>query len=470
MRIPSNLLVLICAVVPAAAYAQFPDWIQQSELPSPGTNDYGFGTAAGSDSLVVIGAAGASANGTYPGAAFTYSKSGSAWIAQAELTGPDGAYGDLFGETVAVSGSIVAIGAPAKKVNGQVEQGAVYIFVQNGGIWTQQAELTAPDGQKYDEFGNYISLDGTTVLVGVGNHDDSTGVVYVFVQSGTTWTLQAELTGPAPGAGFGGAVSLSGDTALIGSPNASGDAGAAYVYARSGTTWTQQAELHRPGGLLSEKFGGAVALSGNIAMVGAPDYQAVDVFSQSVGTWTHQQEFGPTGAGAGSEFGIRIALNGTTAMVGDTTTTVNGQQGEGSVFVFQQSASGYWSQVAALEPPDGVAQDGFGGPVWLDSGTAFVGSLNHNAGLGAMYVFGNIPSPVGNASFEQGNTSSPVSFSGLYDGGTSAATRWEIWNNASGTTTTELCSTTCPSGSTPPTPNQGAYTLHVKTTSAYAGI
>jgi hypothetical protein len=50
--------------------------------------------------------------------------------------------------------------------------------------WVQTAELTASDGAADDSFGNSVSLSGTTAIIGA----------YVFVQSGATWTEQAELT------------------------------------------------------------------------------------------------------------------------------------------------------------------------------------------------------------------------------------------------------------------------------------
>ncbi|MGO9340174.1 MAG: hypothetical protein ACLPY1_21975, partial [Terracidiphilus sp.] len=61
-------------------------------------------------------------------------------------------------------------------------------------------------------------------------------------------------------------------------------------------------------------------------------------------------------------------------------------------------------------------------------------------------------------------------FTGLDYGGSSAATGWPVWDDESGTTTTELCSATCPSGATPPPPVAGSYTLHVKTTSDFGGV
>jgi hypothetical protein len=83
--------------------------------------------------------------------------------------------------------------------------------------WSQQAELTASDGASSDELGYSVSLSGTTALVGAPFHTvgPNTGAAYVFTESGGTWSEQAELTA-SDGDLFGWSVSLSGTTALIG--------------------------------------------------------------------------------------------------------------------------------------------------------------------------------------------------------------------------------------------------------------
>src|ERR1035438_4780168 len=64
------------------------------------------------------------------------------WTEQQELTAADGAMGDQFGNSVSVSGDTAVIGAADKNAY----QGAAYVFVQSGGIWSQQQELIASDG------------------------------------------------------------------------------------------------------------------------------------------------------------------------------------------------------------------------------------------------------------------------------------------------------------------------------------
>ena len=154
------------------------------------------------------------------------------------------------------------------------DSGAAYIFVRSGTTWSQQAYLKAGNSGAGDHFGNTVAISGDTVVVGAGNEDSSTtgvnstpnensvdsGAVYVFVRSGTVWSQQAYLKADNTGANdyFGFfSVAISGDTVVVGAafedsstmganstPNENAvDSGAAYVFVRNGATWSQQAYL-----------------------------------------------------------------------------------------------------------------------------------------------------------------------------------------------------------------------------------
>jgi hypothetical protein len=90
-------------------------------------------------------------------------ESGGTWSQQAKLTASDGAALDQFGHSVAVSGSTIVVGAPHHPFslagNGL---GAAYVFVENGGAWSQQAELKASDGVAGDNFGDSVAVSGST--------------------------------------------------------------------------------------------------------------------------------------------------------------------------------------------------------------------------------------------------------------------------------------------------------------------
>ena len=67
---------------------------------------------------------------------------------------------------MALSGDTALIGATGKTVDGQRDAGAAYVFTRSGTSWTQQAELTASDAAADDEFGCSVALSGDTALIG----------------------------------------------------------------------------------------------------------------------------------------------------------------------------------------------------------------------------------------------------------------------------------------------------------------
>ena len=189
-------------------------------------------------------------------------------------------------------------------------------------------------------------------MVGAPYHDTAgkatAGAAYVFTRSGGFWTQGAKPIAADGVAGdwFGQAVALSGDTALVGAPNhdttVGAAAGAAYVFTRSGAAWTQEAEPIAADGIAKDSFGFKVALSGDTALVGAPgwdiagaaDVGAAYVFERSGGAWT--QEARPTAADAadGDDFGFSVALSGGTALIGAPYRNVAGEANVGAAYVF----------------------------------------------------------------------------------------------------------------------------------------
>ncbi len=174
------------------------------------------------------------------------------WVQQA-VTASNGTANDRFGTSVALSGTgnTALVGAPYKRVGGNSNQGAAYVYTLAGGTWGQTQYLIANNGTEEDRFGTSVALSstGTTALVGASykrvNSTDGRGAAYVYTLAGGTWDQTAELTAidGAENDHFGNAVGLSstGTTALVGSPNKKVDEdyeGAAYVYTLTGGTLT----------------------------------------------------------------------------------------------------------------------------------------------------------------------------------------------------------------------------------------
>ena len=207
-----------------------------------------------------------------------------------------------------------------------------------------------------------------------------------------TWTQQAELTASDGTAfdKFGWSVAISGDTALVGAPQhavgSNAYQGAAYVFAGSGSTWTQRAELTAADGAAWDKLGSSVALSGDTAVIGAPRHVvgstfhgAAYVFAGSGGTWTQQAELTASDGAAWDFFGFSVAISGDTALVGAPSHAVSGNSQQGTAYVFAGSGS-TWTQQAELSASDGAAGDNFGWAVAFSGNSALVGALYHAVG------------------------------------------------------------------------------------------
>ena len=136
----------------------------------------------------------------------------------------------------------------------------------------------------------------------------------------------ARLTASDPGAfdRFGGAVAISGDTALIGAfwDNDNGaDSGSAYVFRFDGRTWLQQQKLLATDGQANDLFGYAVAISADKALVGAigdaTAAGAVYFFRRIDGRgWVEEQKLLASDGAEQDLFGISVAALGITRTLG----------------------------------------------------------------------------------------------------------------------------------------------------------
>jgi len=336
------------------------NWTQQAYL-KPSNTEFGerFGTGVAIDGDTIVVGAWIESSGSpgvngdendnsvpAAGAAYVFVRNGTNWTQQAYLKASNPGTNDYFGITVAVWGDTIAIGAVFEDsgspgINGNqmdnsvTNAGAVYVFVRDGGIWTQQAYIKASNpGSDYfpfllfgDEFGGSLALQGNTLVVGARNESSNatgvngdqnnnsgfgSGAAYVFVRDGTNWSQEAYLkanTYPRDFAYFGKSVALASpdliiigaeaedsDTTGINGPatnTGAVDSGAAYVFERFAGSWSQIAYVKASNTGTSDLFGGTVAGSGNILAVSAA-YEA----SNANGVNGNQLDNSLSGSGA----------------------------------------------------------------------------------------------------------------------------------------------------------------------------
>ncbi len=258
-------------------------WTQQQKLTASDgglVDNFGTGVAISGESVIVGSNGNDVGANNNQGSAYIFARSGTVWTEQQKLTASDGLSNDQFGRSVSINGETAIVGVQLDDFGVNSAQGSAYIFIRNGTVWTEQQKLTAPDGAANDRFGISVAISGETAIVGanlddIGANSDQ-GSAYIFVRSGTFWTQQQKLTA-SDGAGFdnfGNSVSINGDTVIVGAfgddVGVNGSQGSAYVFARNGAVWTQQQKLTAIGGNAGDDFGTGVAISGDKIIVGAP--------------------------------------------------------------------------------------------------------------------------------------------------------------------------------------------------------
>ncbi|MBI2953780.1 MAG: FG-GAP repeat protein [Chloroflexi bacterium] len=370
---------------------------------------FGWSVAVGGDTIVVGARWKGSMMGTSVGAAYVFARNqGGAdnWGEVKKLSASDGASNDTFGESVAIDGNSIVVGANGNSSN----QGAAYVFARNQGgadNWGEVKKLTASDAATGDYFGFSVAVDGDTIVVGAYRKSNIQGAAYVFARNlggADFWGEVKKLTASDAAAGdeFGFSVAIDGDAIAVGAESKSGQ-GAAYVFARNllggADVWGQVQKLTASDGAAFDHFGGSVAIDGDTVVVGASgndvshnNQGAAYVFARNLGgadSWGEVKKLTASDAAANDSFG-GVGIDGDTIVVGATGKSA----GQGAVYVFARNLGGAdsWGQTQKLTASDGAALDGFG-RVAIDGDTIVIGSPLKFSLQGAAYVFvrqGNI--------------------------------------------------------------------------------
>ena len=283
--------------------------------------------------------------------------------------GSDLKIGDFFGESVAIDGEWMMIGAdhPTELAGGTAlgdGLGVVYVYHFENGTWQYKQKLAPSErGGINDKFGlfNSLALEGNLAAVGAPWDDNATGVdqgaVYIYRLNGAQWEEIAKIVPtedvrPASnvkGSGLGQCIKLEGGELMVSALFADGnstDTGAIYVFTEDVVSgkWLQSAKLSASDGQAVDRFGHHLARQENIIVVGA---------------------FGADAAGTDS----------------------------GAAYVFEKSASGGWEETAKLLSNNLAASDQFGHEVGIKDGKILVGGMRSDGikpNTGAVFSFENV--------------------------------------------------------------------------------
>lgn len=226
------------------------------------------------------------------GKVYIYTRSGTTWSEETTILAADRAVNDYFGVCVCLdyAGSRIAIGAHGRDVSGTADAGQIYIYTRSGSVWSLETTLTAYDRAASDYFGVCAGFDDSSSRLAVGAFNklvsgvSGAGKVYVYARSGTSWSLEAELSASDKenfdNYGIDLALDTTGTRLMVGAngKNVSGlaDAGKVYMYTRVGSVWTEQLTVLASDKAATDQFGAAIGLANDASLM------TVGAFSRDV--------------------------------------------------------------------------------------------------------------------------------------------------------------------------------------------
>jgi hypothetical protein len=265
---------------------------------------------------------------------------------------------------------------------------------------TADRTLSASDAASYDVFGYGMAIEGETLLIGSRGCDTpqpNSGAIYAFRRINSTWTQAQKLVFPVATRDdqIGTAVALSGSVAVAGAPGR-GAGGAAFILRFDGGTWFSQTEVSDSSAGTASEFGAAAACSSTRVAVGAPNASEgvgagagrVRVFDRPGQVWVSGQVLRAPYPDPGDRFGSAISMSGgllAVAAPGDDDRAIN----SGAVYLYRLEG-GQFILASKVFPPVSVAEDWFGRSVALVGSRLVIGAYQSDlAGVdaGAAFVY-----------------------------------------------------------------------------------
>jgi hypothetical protein len=247
-------------------------------------------------------------------------------------------------------------------------------------------------GQIPDILSPPVATGGAAALVAqLRHHAQSAQELLAHFTEGFVEQAQLTASNIQVHAYFGGAVAINGEWALIGaheeSPDGIDHAGSVAVFHRENGVWVPRQVLTASDREAEAHFGIAVALHGEWALVGAHEASpsgveyagSVSVFHRENGVWVPRQVLTASDREAEAHFGIAVALHGEWALIGADTAAADGVAQAGKAYVFQREADDTWGQQAILTAGTQQAHTGFGSAIALHGEWALIGAYGARA-------------------------------------------------------------------------------------------
>ncbi len=273
-----------------------------------------------------------------------------------ELSSTDPQSGSQFGFSSAISGKMLAVGAP-DEIEGR---GAVYLFNLGTDGWQFVQRLQLSNPSSGDRFGQSLSMQGNLLAIGAmqrsPNGNTNSGEVFIYQKSGQNWSETTHLTAPSPQTGhrFGYNVVLSGERLAVATlrSNAATDAGQIYVFKQQGAAWNLEATVGSAGVGSSDKYAASIDMENDLLAIGSfnqsgcqnlndDDPGSVRIYQRDENNaWNQIQTL--EGEGANDRFGFSVDIDANRLAVGaQCEDTFHTTRTEGAVYIYEQSENGF---------------------------------------------------------------------------------------------------------------------------------
>jgi FG-GAP repeat len=398
-------ILAACSQSPISEVLLTPQITESQKLTESDASGFGYDVAIDGDFMVV---------GTATESAYLYQKAfNGSWQFVKKLVASDGAAGDFFGNSVAISGNTIVVGAYLDDNGTNIYQGSAYIYERDQGganNWGEIKKLVASDGAGKDFFGISVAMSGNTVVVMSIGATSNQGSAYIFSRNrgGTNaWGQLKKLLLASKGGYFNLPVAIDGNTMVVGvSSDDIGNntnQGSAYIYERDqgGTNaWGEVKKLIASDGAGSDWFGWSVAIRGNTVVIGAPIHNGSQgsayLFERDQGgvnTWGEVKKLVASDGAVENHFGSSVAMSGDTVVVG-----ASGRgRSRGAAYLYKRNAGGLtmWGQVKRLFASDRLRDDQNGHSVAISGTTTVVGTprddVDTNVNQGSAYIYSSLP-------------------------------------------------------------------------------
>lgn len=299
-----------------------------------------------------------------------------------------------FGFSIAAEGNWMVAGAYRDGVPNDQSKwavGSVYLFQKNNGLWQEKYLHRDPELKTSDWFGRSVAITPTHIISGTPNADigatNDIGKAYIYTYDLNNSALQSTLIASdgQGGDNFGNAVAIHGDIAVVGAPGNDvggiNNMGSAYVFIRNGNTWTQTTIITPSDGQLDGYFGSFVALWGDYLAISTP-YKMVNnipyagktyVYKKSGTSWVLISNLVSPNPSTFELFGHHVYIRDHFLLVGAPDHLLTSEIGSGSLYVYALN-NFVVTHHSTLTGSEAFIGDGFGYSAVFKDGYLLVGA------------------------------------------------------------------------------------------------